>query len=99
MVDDALRKTGNERRVMLALPTFQGVGEAVARGRLIASVPIEFAQMVAKDLGLEIYRLPIDVPAPEISIYWHKRHDRNPAHLWLREQIYATTEAFRAELK
>jgi DNA-binding transcriptional LysR family regulator len=87
MIDEALRKTGNERRVMLALPTFQGVGEAVAQGRLIASVPIEFAEMVAKDLGLAIYRLPIAVPVPEISMYWHKRHDRNSAHRWLREQI------------
>jgi DNA-binding transcriptional LysR family regulator len=26
---------------------------------------------------------------PEVSIYWHKRRDREPAHVWLREQLIA----------
>jgi DNA-binding transcriptional LysR family regulator len=26
---------------------------------------------------------------PEISMYWHSRHDRNPAHQWLREDVRA----------
>jgi DNA-binding transcriptional LysR family regulator len=27
---------------------------------------------------------------PEISLYWHKRHDEDAAHRWLREQIVAS---------
>jgi DNA-binding transcriptional LysR family regulator len=26
---------------------------------------------------------------PEICLYWHKRHDEDSAHQWLREQIVA----------
>jgi len=26
-------------------------------------------------------------------MYWHKRHDRSPAHCWLRDQVVAATEA------
>jgi DNA-binding transcriptional LysR family regulator len=29
------------------------------------------------------------MPVPEISLYWHKRHDADAAHRWLRQQIAA----------
>jgi DNA-binding transcriptional LysR family regulator len=95
LVDDALAKAGASRRVMLALPNFQGIARAVARGQLIAAVPVQFAAAVADDLDLAVYRPPIEVPVPEISLYWHRRHDQNPAHRWLREQILAATAHFR----
>src|SRR5262245_45978602 len=94
MVDDALHKAGAKRRLALALPSFQGIGLAVARGRLIAAVPVQFASAVAKDLRLSIYLPPVEVPVPEVRMYWHKRHDRNPAHCWLRDQVVAATETF-----
>lgn len=85
--DEALRKAGASRRVVLALPHFHAIALAVAEGNLIAVVPEQFAEHVAGDLGLAIYQPPVDIPVPDISMYWHKRHDRNPAHVWLREQI------------
>lgn len=97
-IDDALRERGAARRVMLTLPNFQGIALAVAHGRLIAAVPVEFANAVAKDLGLAIYRPPLDVPPPEMRMYWHKRHDRNPAHRWLREQVLQATGALVSQL-
>lgn len=87
MVDDALRKAGAARRVVLALPHFQGIALAVARGHVIAAVPVEFARLVAKDLDLVSFDPPIDVPAPDVRLYWHKRNDRHPAHAWLRAQV------------
>jgi DNA-binding transcriptional LysR family regulator len=95
MVDAALQRAGATRQVTLALPHFQGIALAVARGHVIAAVPLQFAQAVAKAAGLEVYRPPIDVPVPEVRLYWHKRHDRNPAHRWLREQIVDATKPFR----
>lgn len=93
--DKALRKAGAERRVVLALPHFHAVALAVAEGRLIAVVPQQFADRVAGDLGLAIYRPPVDIPVPEVRLYWHKRHDRHPAHRWLRAEILAATEPFQ----
>jgi DNA-binding transcriptional LysR family regulator len=97
MVDAALQKAGAARRVALALPHFQGIAFAVARGHLIAVVPLQFAQAVAKKAGLEIYRPPIDVPVPEVRLYWHKRHDRNAAHQWLRERILDAVKPFQTQ--
>src|SRR5581483_1970138 len=95
LVDDALQKAGASRRVVLTLPHFHAIALAVAEGRLVATVPSQFADAVAKDLGLSIYRLPIEVVVPEIKMYWHRRHDQNPAHRWLRSQIAVAVKPFQ----
>jgi DNA-binding transcriptional LysR family regulator len=93
LVDDALRKAGVSRRVVLALPHFHGVVLAVAEGHLIAAVPIQLAKAVANDLSLLVFEPPITVPAADVRLYWHKRHDQHPAHRWLRQEVLAACEA------
>lgn len=85
--DEALAKVGRARRVTLALPHFAAVAEAVAQSELIAALPRQFAVAVADTLDLAVYEPPLPFGAPEISLYWHSRHDRNPAHRWIREHI------------
>ncbi|WP_369060933.1 LysR family transcriptional regulator [Caulobacter sp. 73W] len=84
MMDEALLAAGGRREVVLALPHFHGVALAVAGSDLIAALPIQYARAVAGDLGLALYQPPMPSPTPEIRMYWHSRHDRSPAHLWLR---------------
>lgn len=95
MVDDALRKAGAARRMVLALPHFHGIALAVARGHVIAAVPVQFAEAVADELDLVMFKPPIEVPVPDVRIYWHKRHDRHPAHRWLRGQIHAAARSLQ----
>ena len=87
--DQALAATGRSRRVVLTMPHFLSIGAAVAEGEVIAAVPVQFAEAEAERLGFEIYTPPIEIAVPEIKMYWHQRHDKNPAHLWLRDQILA----------
>jgi DNA-binding transcriptional LysR family regulator len=94
MVDDALRKAGLWRRVVLALPHFQGVALAVARGHVIAAVPQQFAEAIYKELDLLMFEPPVAVPPADVRMYWHKRHDKHPAHRWLREQIVTAMKPF-----
>lgn len=93
--DEALAQVGRERRVVLALPHFASVSQAVARGELIAAIPSEFAAEVGDEMGLEVYAAPVAMGHPEISMYWHSRHDRNPAHAWLRDRMRDATARFR----
>ena len=79
---------------MLALPHFHGVALAVARSDLIAALPLQFANAVAAATGLALYRLPIPSPAPEIRMYWHSRHDKNPLHVWLRRIVLEGVRPF-----
>src|SRR5690606_29554037 len=89
LIDEALAQQGRRREVVLAVPHFQGVALAVAGSGLIAALPAQFARAMAEPLGLATYQPPFPSPAPEIRMYWHRRHDRNPAHRWLREQVQA----------
>lgn len=87
VIDGVLAAMGRQRRVALTLPQFEAVALAVAGGTYVAALPEQFARAAAARLPLEIYRLPIDVAAPEIQMLWHTRHDAESAHRWLREQI------------
>jgi len=94
-LDTALAGAGRRRRVVLALPHFQGIALSVAGSGLIAAVPTQVADIVVANLGLAIYRPPIDVPAPEVRMYWHSRHDDDPAHRWLRAEIQSAMGPIR----
>lgn len=87
MVDEVLETAGRKRRVVLALPHFFAVARAVAAGHVIAALPRQFADAFAGQLGLAAYALPVPSPAPEIRMYWHSRHQKNPAHVWLRDLV------------
>ena len=83
---------------MLALPHFHSVALAVAQsggdgGALIALLPVQYARTMAEPLGLALDAPPIAIPVPEISIYWHRRCDADPAQRWLREQVRAAIGA------
>lgn len=93
MVDTALAALGLSRNVTLAPPHFQGVALAVATSMHIAAVPVQFADAVKEGLGLRTYCLPIDVPAPDVNLYWHTRYDNNLAHEWMRARILASVRA------
>lgn len=93
--DEALAAIGRERRVVLTLPQFHAVALAVAQTALIAVLPVQYAEGVADELGLSIYEPPVAMAAPEISMYWHARHDGNPAHRWLRDHLREITARFR----
>ena len=95
--DDALAALGRERRVVLALPQFYAVALSVARSELIAVVPSAVAAAMADDIGLSVYEPPVTGGFPEISMYWHSRHDGNPAHRWLRDKMLSATADFRHE--
>lgn len=87
MVDEALAKAGARRTVRIALPHFQGVAEAVAMSAALAALPRQFAEAVADRLDLCIYGMPVDVPAPDVRLYWHARRNDDPAHKWLRAAV------------
>jgi len=90
MVDAALEASGRRRHVTLALPQFQAVALAVASGPYIAAVPLQFARAVHRELRLRLFRPPVDVPVPDVRLYWHSRHEQDAAHRWMRDEIMAT---------
>ncbi|WP_274426504.1 LysR family transcriptional regulator [Chelativorans sp. YIM 93263] len=87
---EALRNIGLVHRVAIALPHFHSTALAAAEGDFIALVPCQFAEAIAARYDLSIYRMPMEMPAVEIRMYWHARADEDLQHAWLRERIIDT---------
>jgi DNA-binding transcriptional LysR family regulator len=64
----------------------------VAEAGLIGSLPVHFARRIAPLLGLAIYLPPFEPPRLDVMLYWHRRHDNDAAHDWLRQEIVSALE-------
>jgi DNA-binding transcriptional LysR family regulator len=92
-LDDVLEAHGLRRRVVATVPTFPAAAHIVARSALTCLFPARFASEVAELTGAHLYEVPADLAPVSLSLAWHLRHDLDPAHRWLRDQV---TEAFAA---
>jgi DNA-binding transcriptional LysR family regulator len=85
ITDTMLDGRGRKRRVVLSVPHFLFVPEAVARTDLVAMVP---SRLVRVRTGhLQIVDPPLPIPGYEMAMIWHERAHADPAHIWLREQL------------
>jgi DNA-binding transcriptional LysR family regulator len=87
MGDAALARVGRERRVVMSMPVFSGVYNAVSASDLIVLMPRALAKKMAPRVGLELYQAPIPLPPIEMAMIWHRRISHSPAHRWLQEQL------------
>ncbi|WP_454742502.1 LysR family transcriptional regulator [Cupriavidus necator] len=87
VTDEALANAGMQRRVVLSVPHFLFVTSVVASTDLVAMLP---ARLVRGAPALQVVEPPVDVPGYEMSMLWHERVHRDPAHRWLRERIIAS---------
>ncbi|WP_369934459.1 LysR family transcriptional regulator [Xanthomonas tesorieronis] len=86
VTDTALHALGLQRRVVLSVPHFLFVIDALLRTDLVAMLP---SRLVRAHPGLKVCAPPVAVPGYEMAMLWHERVHRDPAHRWLREQIAA----------
>lgn len=82
--DDALDKAGMTRRVVLSVPHFMFVRSVVESTDLVAMLP---ERLVRDSTGLRVVEAPIEVAGYEMTMLWHERSHRDPAHRWLRDYI------------
>lgn len=88
MGDAALERVGRKRSVAMTVPVFSGVCRVVRESDLIALVPAQLAADVAETFGLQVFRPPMPIDPPLIVGIWHRRSDRSPLSIWMREQIF-----------
>jgi len=85
--DGMLRKLGRRRNISMTLPVMSGVWRTVSESDLLALLPEQLAYRVAAKAGLDIFKPPMDVPTVDLSLVWHRRNSRSPAHRWMRSEI------------
>jgi DNA-binding transcriptional LysR family regulator len=55
--------------------------------RLVATMPERIVQMLKGPLEIKTFPLPFVTPPSHEILLWHKRHDSDPAHTWLRNLV------------
>ena len=86
-VDAALARLGRSRRVALVINHFATAGQVVRQSNLLAVFPRRYLPASGLADELAVRALPFEMPRVEIGLLWHRRHERDPAHRWLRETI------------
>lgn len=87
VVDDALEKIGLSRKVALTTPRFVGVPFLVAGAPAITTMHARLAKIFARELGLTLSPVPVELPEVVISMLWHASYDSDAGHQWLRNTI------------
>ena len=86
-LDALLLSRGVVRRFAVQVPGFSGLPSFIAGTPWLATVPGLLQNHLMRDLA----SAPVPVPCPEMPMYmiWHQRHQQDPAHQWLRQQLEA----------
>jgi DNA-binding transcriptional LysR family regulator len=87
-VDDVLSGMKSRRDVALNVPHWLLVPRVLGSSDYISVVPGTFACAIS-DETLVSRALPFASKPFEWCLYWHRRHDDNPANRWLRDLVTA----------
>lgn len=85
-IDELLLKRGVNRRFVATLSSFSGVAAFVAGTERLATLPGLLRQGLLR--GLADAPVPVNTPAMPMYAIWHVRHQQDPVHVWLREQLF-----------
>ena len=84
-IDRALAGLNRTRVVSLTMSSYLAAPFVVADSDLIATLPLSVARTFAAHTHIAVLDAPLPLPALNISLYWHERHQRDAAHAWLRQ--------------
>ena len=90
-IDQWLADRGCARRFVATVPSFAGVPALLLGSTRLATLPSLLRGQLLRGLALG----PVPLPCPSMPMYliWHLRHQADPFHQWLRQQIEAVVPA------
>lgn len=74
-------------RIHMTLPSLLQLPLVLPGSTLAATLPERVARLYVGNLPIRILPLPFEVPRTQEVLLWHKRHETDLAHTWLRELI------------
>jgi DNA-binding transcriptional LysR family regulator len=89
--DFLLEGAGYQRRIGLRCQHYEAACRIVAASDLLLTLPRRLALTVNAAIGNAVAPLPVDLPAVELHLYWHRQMAEDPGNRWLREQLRALT--------
>ncbi len=87
-VDEVLKRSGVERKVILTVPHFVAIGHILQAADLVATVPERLAQRMTEPFSLVAVPHPARLPEVAINVFWHAKYHKSPANQWLRSIVF-----------
>ena len=94
LMDEAVKNQRIERRIQLELPGFLGLAAIVSTCDLVATLPRQIGETLARSSGsgdpaspgplLRALPCPFGIPGFTVKQYWHARYHHDAANRWLR---------------
>jgi DNA-binding transcriptional LysR family regulator len=84
------------RQVHLTASSFLVALVAAAESDMIVTAPGRVIAPVARKLGLASAAPPFAVGNFDVKQYWHSREQDDPAHHWLRQQVFQSLASWRS---
>lgn len=87
LVDTALEKIGQSRRVVARLQHFTSAPALVAQSDLAVTCPVSVFAATSQWFPLAALKPPIELGVDRTSCVWHSRSQDDPGHRWLRGKL------------
>ncbi len=87
-IDEELKRMNLERRVLLEVQHEMVLPLVLRNNDLLVNMPLRMAKLFKELLPLEILELPLKPIEYSFSQHWHERNHHDPAHSWLRQEIF-----------
>jgi len=87
VVDDALARIGERRRVALRTPSFLSVPSALVGSQCVTTLPRRVAEPFAAQYPLRLLEAPLELPRFTMCYAWHEVHRADAGHRWFRTHL------------
>lgn len=88
-VQSCLGDRATERQLVARLPYFYAAPDLIGATDAILTMPTRAAQRFARTHGFVCLPCPTDIKGFDYWVLWHERSARDPATLWLIDQLVA----------
>jgi DNA-binding transcriptional LysR family regulator len=86
-VDEVLQRLGRQRNVVLTVDHFSTAGQVVSRSDLVTVLPRSFVPATGLSELLAWRPMPMPLPAINVGLLFHRRHQHDAGHQWLRSTL------------
>ena len=74
--------------IQLRVPSFVSCAFVASQSDAIGTMPQRLATYLVRELPLEVFKPPLQLPRIEIAQVWHERLNRDAGHRWLRSCVF-----------
>jgi len=84
LLEAALTRQAIDRRIILELSGFLGLGAIIGTTDLIATLPRHIGETLAAMHDLEVHGCPVAIDGFSVKQHWHARYHHDSGNRWLR---------------